>query len=188
MVVVGAGTPAGSPVTELAFYWTPATGMQSLGDLPGGHIRSRALAVSGDGTTITGLSLAGFIEPTEIRWTQTSGMEPLHEPAFAFRSIGFDVSYDGSVIVGEYGSDGVAYQLPFRWTEESGMTPLSLPAGKTFGAADVVKDDGSRVGGWAAIGSGMGSDAVLWDAELRPRFFQEILTQDYGLNLDGWRL
>jgi probable HAF family extracellular repeat protein len=186
-VVVGWGISGESPSSALAFRWTPTTGMQSIGDLPGGRVHSEARAISGDGSTITGLAVGSAVEPVAFRWTQASGMRPLHDPTFASRSTGFDASFDGSVIVGEFGV-GAAFQLPFRWTSESGMTPLSLPAGKTYGAAVVVSDDASLIGGWSAVGVAMGRDAVLWDAQARPRFFQEILTQDYGLNLNGWRL
>lgn len=91
-----------------AFRWTQATGMQGLGDLPGGSISSRAFAVSADGSVVVGAG--NFGAPTEaFIWTATTGMRRLQDVLsidLGLNTTGWaiqfalGVSADGRTIVG----------------------------------------------------------------------------------------
>lgn len=92
-----------------------------------------------------------------------------------------DVSADGSVVVGIFGSAGV--NEPFRWTAATGMVGLGAPLGPSGpGAAHGVTPDGSVVVGTS------GDVAFLWDADHGMRSIQALLTDGAGIDLAGWDL
>ncbi len=84
-----------------AFRWTAATGIQYLGNGPGGQDTIYAHAISGDGLTIVGEYgvLGGARKP--FKWTQASGIVPIAPRLYPPTA----VSYDGSIIVGDGSSD-----------------------------------------------------------------------------------
>ncbi len=98
IVVGGSDTIIG---TE-AFRWTQASGMVSLGDLPGGGATpiSEAAAISRNGTTIVGTGTSS--NGTEaFRWTQATGMVALGGlPGGDSQSDAHAVSARGDFIVG----------------------------------------------------------------------------------------
>lgn len=96
-VVVGSTSVPGGGTQ--AFRWTADGGMVSLGDLPGGQVLSRASAVSGDGRVVVGTS-DGTAGANVFRWTADGGMVALGAPAGSATASVWDVSRDGSVIVG----------------------------------------------------------------------------------------
>ena len=64
---------------EVAAIWTQSTGWKSLGWLPNAQncpSRSNAYAISGDGTTVVGLSWNGC-DGRGFRWTAATGMQEL---------------------------------------------------------------------------------------------------------------
>jgi uncharacterized membrane protein len=113
--------PAGSSnFHSEAFRWTEATGMVSLGDLPGGRVRSTAYDVSADGSVIVGsgeiLASGGESVPAAFYWTADNGMLNLRDVLVAGGATGLDgwtlteargVSYDGLTIVGTGVHNGV---------------------------------------------------------------------------------
>lgn len=140
-----------------AFRWTESGGMVGLGELTGGDIGSYALGVSDNGLVVVGYSLsASGIDA--FHWTESEGMVNLG----GYRA--FDVSNDGSVVVG---SDG-------RWTELGGWQDIG-------GTGIALTPDGSVV-----VGSGDG--AFIWDESHGTRSIQEMLENEFGLNLTGWTL
>lgn len=124
----------------LATRWTASTGMVSLSS-PDHLARGWATGASFDGSIITGFDLE-----VAFRWTATTGATPLHVQSQAISSsYAFDVSADGSVIVGYANSN---YWLmdgtPFIWTETNGMSLLDpSPAGYSDGIAFSVSSDGT---------------------------------------------
>ena len=64
------------PVIGPAFRWTASTGMQSLGDLPGGRLSSSARSVSADGNIIVGDCYTADGVKTFV-WTAATGMKSL---------------------------------------------------------------------------------------------------------------
>ncbi len=82
-----------------------------------------------------------------------------------------DISNDGSVIIGTI--DG---RTVYRWTAETGMVEIGS------GRAQAASADGYVI-------VGEKSDApVIWDERYGMRNIQSLLTQEYGVDLDGWNL
>ena len=98
----------------------------------------------------------------------------------------FAVSADGSVAVGDSYGTGSNETRAFRWTASGGMVSLGFIPGGTVTTAGGVSGDGSVVVGVEGLSGGQ--EAVIWDAAHGLRSLQEVLTNDYGLNLTGWTL
>jgi probable HAF family extracellular repeat protein len=171
-----------------AFRWTAETGMVLLGDLPGGEHHSDARGVSGDGSVVVGWSGSENATYTfeAFRWTAEEGMVGLGDlPGLDFFSEAFGISGDGRVIVGMSMSDNS--HEAFRWSQQEGMVGLGyLPGGHQSSAQD-VSADGSVIVGTSAD-SEHSHVAFIWDAEHGVRNLQELLVNEYGLDLTGWRL
>ena len=173
------------------FVWSEATGqVVGIGDLAGGDFNSRARAVSDDGTIVVGES-SGFKVPKRgqqatrhaIQWTADDGMEILWSGGWAEH-----MSDDGSVVVGLQNGEGA------RWTEATGAVPLRDTSAPNPGLYSwTISGDGSLIGGSyniyderneriASIG------AAIWDEVHGVRLLQDVLTVEYGMDLDGWEL
>jgi probable HAF family extracellular repeat protein len=169
-----------------AFRWTSGGGMVGLGHLPGGGWGSWAYAVSSDGSVIVGTSdTAAGLEA--FRWTSGGGVVGLgHLVGGGIDSRALAVTPDGSVVVG-YSDRGIAWAEPFRWTAGGGMLGLGhLPGGGLESMASGVSADGSVIVGRSLTASG--NKAFIWDALNGMRDLQDVLVNDYGLNLTGWTL
>jgi probable HAF family extracellular repeat protein len=136
-----------------------------VGDLPGGDVLSRSLAISDDGSTVVGYSsstLSGGGDYEAFRWTVAEGIQSMGILNGATRSNANGVSSDGSVIVGHSNNGG---SQSFRWTSSTGMLQLpKLPsAGDTDSglAAFDVSNDGSLVVGSANNGQGW-NQSYIW--------------------------
>jgi probable HAF family extracellular repeat protein len=183
-VVVGYGN---SGTGFQAFRWTQATGMVGLGYLPGGSFSSAADGVSADGSVVVGYgnSGTGF---QAFRWTQATGMVGLGYLPGGESSGASAVSADGSVVVGHSRDFGFNTQEAFRWTQGTGMVGLGdLPGGDFSSRAYGVSGDGSVVVGLSG-GSILAGEAFIWNSSQGMRSLQQVLTNDYGLNLTGWTL
>lgn len=182
-VIVGYGSGNGQFAT--AARWANGS-IQPLGDLPGGNVSSDARGVSGDGTIVVGSSNSANGDEA-FRWTAGGGMQGLGDlPGGVFSSMAYAISADGSTIVGKGATEGQGYQA-FRYTTGGGMVALGdLPFGSEYSVAYAVSADGSVI-----VGSGEGPNftdqATLWDAGGIHKI-QDILVNDYGLNLAGWEL
>jgi probable HAF family extracellular repeat protein len=124
-----------------AWRWTPATGMQDLGDLGGGS--AEAYAATADGSLVVGYSWDNSpgLGHHGFRWSAT-GMEALPT------AYGFDVSADGKVVVG-----GAV------WKEGVG---LISPLGECCQFAHGVSPDGGTITGWTSTAKGI--RAFHWTA------------------------
>lgn len=167
-VVVGRGASAAG---NEAFYWTPATGIRGLGDIPGGVFNSIAEGVSEDGSVVVGWGQpASGVEA--FRWTAATGLEGLGDlPGGLFSSEASGVSRDGAVIVGRgrscFCSPTQASDEAFAWTEAAGMEGLgdvAFPFSQQGSAALGVSPDGSVAVGWSFSRPGGGGSrvAVYW--------------------------
>ncbi|GCL47825.1 PEP-CTERM sorting domain-containing protein [Microcystis aeruginosa] len=167
-----------------AFRWTQGTGMVGLGDFPGGGFGSIARGVSADGSVVVGYGFSANGQEA-FRWTQATGMVGLGDLAGgSFSSTANGVSADGSVVVGE--SESANGNEAFRWTQATGMVGLGDLPGGFFSEPFGVSGDGSVVVGQSS--SANGSEAFIWNSSQGMRSLQEVLTNDYGLNLTGWTL
>jgi probable HAF family extracellular repeat protein len=168
-VVVGVAGPQ-------AWRWTAADGMVGLGSPPGQIVIDAS--VSDDGSTIAGATKGSTAPARAFRWTADGGMQELGGlPPAAQTSGAFDVSADGSVVVGTVGFSSTANA--FRWTAEGGMAVL----GNAVGGATAVTGDGSAV-----YGDLDGLHTFVWDAAHGMRELGPALAADYGLDLRGWKL
>jgi len=152
-----------------------------LGFLDGGGNSSGAEDVSADGFVIVGVSDSTNGIAEAFRYTPTDGMVGLGDlPGGGFFSIAYAVSDDGLVVVGTGSTE--AGDGAFRWTSESGMVGLGslFPGG--ISTANATNADGSVVVG--------ASDtfAVIWRVDEGLDVLQSVLTDEYGLDLTGWRL
>ena len=143
-----------SPTLSAAFRWTAAGGMVDLENPP---IRSIAIGVSDDGSIVVGYRLSNA-----FRWTGTGGGElgvlPGHNESFAF-----DVSADGTVVVGSSEDDELDLAEAYRWTAAAGMVGIGdLAGGANKSVARSVSADGSVVVGHST--SANGAEAFRWTA------------------------
>jgi probable HAF family extracellular repeat protein len=152
-----------------AFRWT-SKGFIELGALPG-DTKSRACAVSADGSVVVGSS--GCSDTEAFRWTQETGIVGLGTlPGGSRNSAAFAVSDDGSTIVGQSHSE---FGLEaFVWDATHGMRSVcQLLSSKTdpdtslrswkLRSATAVSRDGSVI-----VGSGINpnGDREAWIARL----------------------
>jgi probable HAF family extracellular repeat protein len=101
--------------------------------------------VSADGLVIVGQAANG----NAFRWTQAGGMQDIGSLG-GFGSAAYDVSWNGSVIVGD--SDTSSGLRAFRWTAATGMKNLStlysVGSGSYLIYANAVSADGLRITGY----------------------------------------
>jgi probable HAF family extracellular repeat protein len=182
-VVVGLSA---SDLGTEAFRWTATGGMVGLGDLPGGVYQSWGFGVSDDGAVVVGTSLSESGNEA-FRWDRSTGMVALGDlPDGDFDSRARDASADGSVIVG-CGSSALATNEAFRWTALEGMIGLGgLPGGDGSSYAHAVSADGSVIVGRG--GGSLGWQAFVWDEVRGMRVLQDVLEEDFGVELSGWVL
>ena len=148
--------------------------MTILGDLPGQN-SSAASAVSADGSVVVGHSQSSVDDDEAFRWEDgvMTGLGDLPGGTNWSRALG--ISADGSVVVGQSRS-AFGYEA-FRW-EDGLMTSLG---GGLYSAALDASADGSVI-----VGDSGG--AFIWDAENGIRNLQDVLVNDFDLDLTGWTL
>lgn len=138
--------------------WTTGGGLQLLG-------LGAAFDISRDGGTLVGSRFNG-VQERAVRWTAGGGIVELGQlpgaGGNAF-SAAYDVSADGSVIVGQADTNS-QFGLPivgFRWTSATGMTALNdLPGGNVLAQASAISADGQVTVGYAEGANGV--RAVRW--------------------------
>lgn len=156
-----AGYSLGSTVINPGFRWTQLGGRYDFGlepDLPSASFSS---AISGDGTTVTGV---GGAPNQAFRWSGPGTFQSLGVQAGYARSYGQGVSGNGSVVVGrsETGTTTIAAQA-FRWTQATGIQGLGFtrPGHGYSEAAAISRDGGTIVGRSTSLGTGF-TDAFVW--------------------------
>ena len=130
-----------------------------------------------------------------FRWTSAEGFVSLgHIPGTDFHSSARACSSDGSIIAGNTGfyeqvkdENGEYPQAEaFRWTEAGGMVGLGdLPGGPFFSGA-FASPDVSLVVGYSK--TEVTDEAFIWDNVNGMRNLKAVLTNTYGLDLEGWTL
>ncbi|MCI0621892.1 MAG: Ig-like domain-containing protein, partial [Acidobacteria bacterium] len=177
-IVVGSGNPVNG---GNAVRWVKGA-IERLLPL-GRDTAANAFGVSADGTVIVGRSSDGVIQHA-VRWANGTltdlGLLPGGARGW---SVAKDVSADGQVIVGT-GDSNLGSQA-FRW-ENNRMTGLGLFGGRFESDANAVSGDGTLIVGYGTTASG--TEAFVWDATHGMRNLKEVLSEDYKLDLAGWRL
>jgi probable HAF family extracellular repeat protein len=188
LVIVGHANP---PTFEnLAYRWTQAQGVQSLGALPNpdGFLDSFAFDVSADGSVITGCSLSGGLGNEAFVWTQATGMVGVGDvPGGEPYAIAWGISPDGTTIVGNarHVFDFLSRDEAFIWSKSGGFVfPDPLHAASAQSTAFAASENGSIVVGY----DGNVGGAFVWDAQHGARSIHTVLTANFGLDLTGWTL
>lgn len=168
-VVVGYGY--NPDLQEEAFRWTQESGYTLLGDLPGHYYKSRALAISKDGSTIVGWTsmreTCGGLCGTNVlnrafRWTLAGGMQDLGFVSGKTNNVAYSVSHDGSVIL----LRDMDYCI---WREGKGLLPFTNyvanetsfdPTGWTLRPLNLVEINGKTV--IVGVGRYAQSEPVFW--------------------------
>ena len=169
-----------------AFVWDKTNGITDSVELFGGeYFLSRAHSVSGDGSIVVGTSS----EPNyggAFAWDRTNGVTWLGDlPGGIVSSSANSISSDGSTIVGT--SRGANGREAFVLDGINEMIGLGdFPGGDYSSSALDVSGDGSIV-----IGSGKdvnGNKAFIWDSSDGMRSLQDVLVDEFNLDLTGWNL
>jgi len=105
-----------------AFRWTEATGMVGLPFLPG-MTGSTGWGISPDGNVIVGTSSPGAPECQATLW-DANGAHSLGSLAGRPRTVAFDASSNGTVVVGYASTDCNAAEVAFIWDQAHGMQDL----------------------------------------------------------------
>jgi probable HAF family extracellular repeat protein len=225
--VSGDGAMIVGDTSGMGFRWNGAA-MTNLGTL--NYDYSHPASASGDGSVIVGfLSDQNLSKPQQaFRWDDGTMTRLFPSAGPTETSYALDVSFDGSVIVGNASDLGA-----WRW--ESGLaTSLDPGSGWTYAYASAISSDGTKIVGqrragalgeaclWdngvaTGLGSPAGFDAAyatgvsadgsvvignsiedffafdettpwLWTEEDGLRFLEDVLADDYGLDLTGWTL
>ena len=149
--------------SSLEAFRLPSGGsMQGIGHLAGGGVLSFAWGISDDGSTIVGASDSSQGISEAFVWTNSSGIMPLGDlpdagtlpPDNDFHSSAWDVSGDGSIVVGT--GTRVLNTEAFVWTMATGLQSIldiatsqgaTIPAGWTLLNAYGISPDGSSIVG-----------------------------------------
>lgn len=169
--------------------WTNMNGPFPLFDDGGQY--STAIAVSDDGSTVTG-SISPYQQYT-YRWTAASGAQLLTNDGGVFQgSWPQGMSRDGSVIVGVAYSENLNHEEMYRWTADTGLVGLGIVSGDANSEGFGVSNDGNTiVGGAGPSFNGQDGDtttALIWRPQWGLRHLIDVLTNDYHLDLNGWQL
>lgn len=170
-----------------AVIWTVSGGLQNLGTMPGTNETSFT-GVSNDGSRVVGFASDGFNRQA-ITWDQSNGFQTLGTvPGGSGAGIAVDVSADGNTVVGSLVVDGA--DRPAFWDADGNASVLGLTPGYQVGEASAATNNGIVVGNWRldAFSDELGSLAFVWDADNGIRSLQDMLTNEYGLDLMGWTL
>ena len=136
-----------------------------LGEMPGPSPDSKAMGISGDGSTIVGQSttqeVPGMDFEESFRWTAAEDMVSLNLSP-PYQSYATAASYDGSMIVGMYDFDD-GFLNAYYWTEQTGMAYLGeSPMYDRSIAGDISADGSVIVGFEAQTKSMLNAQAVRW--------------------------
>lgn len=182
--VIGDGQAANG--SFYGFTWTSAGGMQLIDPL--GLFGDEAPAgVNRDGSVVVG----NFYYGGAFRWSSAAGMQDLgHFPGRLYAQA-FDVSDDGSVVVGSSGtwttSTGWAYLDAFRWTSAGGMQDLGTMPGDARSEAIGVSGDGSIVVGTRLDSTLTTQRSFVWTQAMGMVDLSAYISA-LGVNLTGWDL
>lgn len=150
------GWVAGNAGARRAFIWSQDSGMQLLGDLPGGVVSSTAMGVN-DAGQVVGVSAAGTGNHAFI-WEAGTGMRDLGDFAGSSSSQANGINELGHVVITSSGASGYSV---FLWTPDGGMRDIGdLPGGDNdvFGYAI---NDQDRIAGHVSANGVI--NAFLWD-------------------------
>jgi probable HAF family extracellular repeat protein len=169
-----------------AFRWTAGGGMVGIGFLPGHSEISYATGISSDGQVIIGMSSAR--DPNTLQafqWSTGTNMVPVGYPL----DNSYGISADGSTIVGSlHPSNNNGILEAYRWIATTGIMGLGIPPGYVASQAIAVSGNGNIMVGQSRLTMESGYAATIWYEMGTPSLLQDVLTDDYGLDLNGYIL
>lgn len=185
-----------------AQLWSDKTGPIPLSDSSGQPARGGIFALSQDGSIAYGVHRTDSSLLEVYRWSQTTGMEFLSPFTGLRKTTGFDdihvtdCSADGQFLTGQMRyhiqmetGQIKTYDESFRWSDTEGLTPLGFLDSSTSNRADAISADGSIIVGHSSSGGSiLDVNAFIWDQEHGIRDLNKVLTEQYQVNLNGWRL
>jgi len=177
------GTSWGTGINEEVFRWTEGGGLNRLDGLPGEAVRTNADAISHNGLVIVGDRIYDGAPYRDcFVWTEDEVLGISAHTANA-------TSSDGSVIVGGLNNQETALFEAYRWTHETGLTLLGTCLPNYHSRALAVSGDGSIIVGYVQNNTGFDEQkAFIWDQRHGMRLLQDVLEDDFGLDLSGWKL
>lgn len=159
-----------------SFIWTEDTGMERI-DVEG----FKGSAISGDGRVVVGYLGDPLLGQTPAYWSRETGIVKLDPDGVFNGRTAFDVSYDGSVIVGH------APPFGFRWSATEGMVMLTPPSETGGVSAKVISGDGRIIAG--SFVDDTGRRSVQWNSrgnvELAVPEFGRVRNDISGISRDG---
>ncbi len=165
-VIVGS-VGQSSPFPRVPARWDD--GVPSILDfVPGTGVGDRAWSVSGDGAVVFAVD-----DDQLVQWIGSHPIALQIGPDPDARVSPVATSGEGSVLVGQVGRHA------FRWKD--GVTTIlaeGFPGPLAVAALDVSSD--------GALAVGLGPS--IWDASDHMRNVTDLLVNDYGIDLGGWRL
>ena len=171
-----------------AFRYTPAGKMVGLGFLPGESAFSAAYALSSEGKVIVGESDSAQGVEAFI-WNRTDKMVSLGTMSSTPHDVARAVSADGLIVAGGLATESSGEgREAFLWTQGAGFRTLGdLPGGAFDGVVNALSADGKVAVGSSSTGADQ-LEAFIWDATLGMRNLRSVLVEEFGLDLEGWRL
>lgn len=168
------GTEGGS----IGYRWTTTGGRQNL-PLPTGGTSSAAQAVSQDGSTIVGGATTGtsFVP---VVWRGGNALITTPLPPVANAALQ-TVNADGSVAFGFHVDQ---HSDSFEWTPSLGNQDLGFTG---FGG-ELAIPYATTAAGDIFVGSSFGGQGWVWRLGTQPRTIEDILQNDYGIDMTGLSL
>jgi probable HAF family extracellular repeat protein len=193
-VIVGAGPPPWN--NGRAIKWSEAGGVERLFT---GLTNTWAYDISADGSVNLGRHGAGS-SPIGSLFVQTpqDGITFIQQSDVLTLFNDPEISDDGKVVVGSFGTNVFDSGQAFRWTKETGLVYLGpLPDGKRTVSGRGVSSDGSIIIGNSeanienrieVAGINVTREPFIWDQDHGPRYLFDVLKTEYGLSdaLAGW--
>jgi probable HAF family extracellular repeat protein len=146
---------------QTAGVWTEGQGWTALGAIDGGGVSgedSSAYAISGDGTTVTGLAWRSDWKARAFSWTANTGMVNLGSTHDNRSSRGSVINNDGSV-VGGFDEAPFGNRRPAVWID--GVLTVIEPDTEEWAEVVAVNATGDVVGGTGGAGE-TGPGAKIW--------------------------
>lgn len=171
-----------------AVIWTASGGIQNIGTLPGWTGEASFTGMNNDGSRLVGYATDTMRRA--VTWDSVEGFKILETvPGGSGAGIAIDIAGDGSTVVGAVQVSNL--NRPVFWDADNQAHLIDLRDGYAVGEANGVSAGGVIViGNWreTEFSDELGSLAFVWDEVNGVRALQDMLTNEYGVDLMGWTL
>jgi probable HAF family extracellular repeat protein len=181
-IVVGNEWTEGTEGKYTPYRWSPEGQVEYLNLLYDGEPATDVEAVSADGRVIVGSKLYDTYPFRRIiYWTEDEVLTFGAQTAIA-------TSRNGAVVVGTV--DNLQTQLfeAYRWSRDTGVILLGTCLPRHHSRAMDVSGDDLIIVGYVQSDSTDEQMAMMWDQKHGMRLLKDVLQNDLGLDLSGWKL